>query len=75
LTKQLPRPISKDQSPIDIILNTPIRPIEVIFPETPEPLALFVNRAISDDLNVRFRDAGQMRLELIKVAKILGVPL
>jgi hypothetical protein len=75
LTKQLPRPISKDQSPIDVILNTPTRPIEAVFPEIPGPLALFVNRAISDDLNVRFRDAGQMRLELIKVAKILGVPL
>jgi hypothetical protein len=75
LTKQLPRPIPKDQSPIDVILNTPIGPIESVFPGVPDPLASFVNQALSDDLNIRFRDAGQMRKELAEVAKTLEVPL
>lgn len=75
LTKQLPRPIPKGQSPVDIILNTCIAPIETVIPDIPLSLAAFVNRALSDDLEVRFRDAIHMREELTKVADDLQIPL
>jgi serine/threonine protein kinase len=75
LTKQLPRPIPKGQSPVDVILNTKIQPIENVIPDIPLPLAAFVNRSLSDDLEVRFRDAIEMRKELNILASSLQIPL
>jgi hypothetical protein len=71
----VPRPIAKGQSPVEVILNHSVRPIETISDDVPQPLAAFVNQCLSDDLAIRFRDATEMREALLEVAKNLAVSL
>jgi hypothetical protein len=75
LTAQIPRPITKGQSPVEVILNTSVQPVESVAGDVPQPLAAFLNRCLSDDLEVRFRDAAAMREALAKVAEELRIPL
>lgn len=75
LTARVPRPISKGQSPVEVILHTSVQPVESVADDIPQPLATFLNRCLSDDLEVRFRDAATMREALAKVARELDIPL
>lgn len=75
LTARVPRPISKGQSPVEVILHTSVQPVESVAGDIPQPLATFLNRCLSDDLEVRFRDAATMREALAKVARELDIPL
>jgi len=75
MTRQVPRPIAKGQSPVEVILNHSVTPIETISDDVPQPLAAFVNQCLSDDLAIRFRDATEMREALLEVAKNLAVSL
>lgn len=75
LTARVPRPITKGQSPVEVILHTSVQPVESVANDIPQPLAAFLNRCLTDDLEVRFRDAARMREALAKVAEELRIPL
>ncbi len=42
LTARVPRPITKGQSPVEVILNTSVQPVESVPNDIPQPLAAFL---------------------------------
>jgi serine/threonine protein kinase len=66
LTGQLPRDLPEGKDPIQVILRGGAVPIRRRAPGMPDRLAEVVDRALADDLSVRYQNAGELRLALIE---------
>jgi serine/threonine protein kinase len=64
LTRDFPRDRYADQSVLDAAFNNPIVPIAERWAEVPGEFAHCIDRALSDDIHVRPRDAAQLRKEM-----------
>ena len=64
LTLDFPRDEYADQSELEAALGNPIVPITERWAEVPGELAHCIDRALSDDIHVRPRDAAQLRKDM-----------
>ena len=64
LTLDYPRDFPFGAEPLQVILEGPLVPLRTRRPDVSEALAAVVDRALADDLAVRYKDAGQMKAAL-----------
>ena len=67
LTQSYPRDFRPGVDPLQVILEGRLVPLRERAPALPEPLAAVVDRAVSDDLEVRYRDGGELLAALREV--------
>jgi hypothetical protein len=68
LTRQFARDFRPGQDPLPVILGGGVVPIRARDPRIPEPLAIVVDRALADDLDVRYPTAVEFLRDLDGVA-------
>ena len=51
---------------VERVLECPIRSLASVKPDVPAPVASVIDRALARDVNVRYADAGQMRVALAR---------
>lgn len=61
LTGMCPRDFQPDQDPLDAILNNEVVPIQNRGVQIPEPIAKVINRALSENLEDRYRNASELK--------------
>jgi hypothetical protein len=64
LTLDYPREFPFGAEPLQVILEGPLVPLRTRRPDVSEALGAVVDRALADDLAVRYKDAGQMKTAL-----------
>jgi eukaryotic-like serine/threonine-protein kinase len=67
LTQSYPRNFRPGVDPLQVILEGRLVPLRERAPTLPEGLAAVVDRAVSDDLEVRYRDGGELLAALREV--------
>jgi hypothetical protein len=64
LTRQFARDFRPGQDPLPVILGGGVVPIRARDPRIPEPLAIVIDRALADDLDVRYPTATEFLRDL-----------
>jgi pSer/pThr/pTyr-binding forkhead associated (FHA) protein len=75
LTNRLPRPIPEGVNPINTIIYADTIPIQLVLPDIPAELAIFLNTALAPHPSDRFANAMIMRASLRTVASQIGITL
>jgi eukaryotic-like serine/threonine-protein kinase len=60
LTQSYPRDFGPDRDPLQVILEGRIVPLRERAPHVPERFAAVVDRAVADELELRYADAGEL---------------
>jgi serine/threonine protein kinase len=64
LTARFPRKMIKDQDPFAGVLQNPVIPIRDVIPSIPISLSDVIMKALQDEINLRYQDAGAFRYAL-----------
>ena len=67
LTQHFPRDFPPGQDPLQVILKGGVVPLRRRDPRLPERLCAVVDRAVSDDMDVRYRDGGELLEALLRL--------
>jgi serine/threonine protein kinase len=66
LTGQFPRNYRAKQDPLEMVLSGAVVPIRQRDPSIPSPIARVIDRALADEVENRYQDAGEMYQEFAR---------